>query len=71
MQGECASPVPSGDAEKSRTGEEDPGPTVLGKAHEFFQICDVEGKGFITCQDMQVKQNWLCGMYNKRNSQCP
>eukprot|EP00075_Anas_platyrhynchos_P000615 XP_005011702.2 EF-hand calcium-binding domain-containing protein 4B isoform X1 [Anas platyrhynchos] len=53
MQGECASPVPSGDAEKSRTGEEDPGPTVLGKAHEFFQICDVEGKGFITCQDMQ------------------
>ncbi|NWW44739.1 EFC4B protein, partial [Pedionomus torquatus] len=27
--------------------------TVLGKAHEFFQICDVEGKGFITCQDMQ------------------
>lgn len=57
MQGECAGPVPSGDAEKSRTGEEDPGPTVLGKAHEFFQICDVEGKGFITCQDMQVKQN--------------
>nr|XP_013055405.2 EF-hand calcium-binding domain-containing protein 4B isoform X5 [Anser cygnoides] len=53
MQGDCASPVPSGDAEKSRTGEEDPGPTVLGKAHEFFQICDVEGKGFITCQDMQ------------------
>ncbi|XP_068556586.1 EF-hand calcium-binding domain-containing protein 4B isoform X3 [Anas acuta] len=53
MQGECTSPVPSGDAEKSRTGEEDPGPTVLGKAHEFFQICDVEGKGFITCQDMQ------------------
>lgn len=45
--------MPSGDAEKSRTGEEDPGPTVLGKAHEFFQICDVEGKGFITCQDMQ------------------
>ncbi|KFQ75938.1 EF-hand calcium-binding domain-containing protein 4B, partial [Phaethon lepturus] len=27
--------------------------TVLGKAHEFFQICDLEGKGFITCQDMQ------------------
>ncbi|NWH53155.1 EFC4B protein, partial [Fregata magnificens] len=27
--------------------------TVLGKAHEFFQICDLEGKGFITHQDMQ------------------
>ncbi|NXW62480.1 EFC4B protein, partial [Eurystomus gularis] len=27
--------------------------TLLGKAHEFFQICDLEGKGFITRQDMQ------------------
>ncbi|NXV85467.1 EFC4B protein, partial [Calonectris borealis] len=27
--------------------------TMLGKAHEFFQICDLEGKGFITRQDMQ------------------
>ncbi|NXU49958.1 EFC4B protein, partial [Turnix velox] len=26
---------------------------LLGKAHEFFQMCDVEGKGFIVCQDMQ------------------
>ncbi|XP_035169262.1 EF-hand calcium-binding domain-containing protein 4B isoform X2 [Oxyura jamaicensis] len=60
-QGDSASPVPLGDTEKRRTGEEDPGPTgeedpgptLLGKAHEFFQICDVEGKGFITCQDMQ------------------
>ncbi|KAM6212767.1 EF-hand calcium-binding domain-containing protein 4B [Sarcoramphus papa] len=53
IQGDCASPVPPGDAERSRTGEQDPGLTVLGKAHEFFQICDLEGKGFITRQDMQ------------------
>ncbi|XP_054043270.1 EF-hand calcium-binding domain-containing protein 4B isoform X3 [Rissa tridactyla] len=53
IQGDCASPVPPGNAERSRTGEQDSGLTVLGKAHEFFQICDVEGKGFITRQDMQ------------------
>ncbi|KAM9639262.1 EF-hand calcium-binding domain-containing protein 4B isoform 1-T3 [Morphnus guianensis] len=53
IQGDCASPVPPGDAERSRTGEQDPGLTVLGKAREFFQICDLEGKGFITRQDMQ------------------
>lgn len=29
--------------------------TMLGKAHEFFQICDTEGKGFIARCDMQVK----------------
>ncbi|KAM9312912.1 EF-hand calcium-binding domain-containing protein 4B [Gastrophryne carolinensis] len=27
--------------------------TMLGKAHEFFQICDIEDKGFITRGDMQ------------------
>ncbi|XP_064319611.1 EF-hand calcium-binding domain-containing protein 4B isoform X2 [Phalacrocorax carbo] len=50
IQGDCASHVAPGDGERSR---EDPGLTVLGKAHEFFQICDLEGKGFITHQDMQ------------------
>uniref|UniRef100_A0A8C3R833 Calcium release activated channel regulator 2A n=1 Tax=Cyanoderma ruficeps TaxID=181631 RepID=A0A8C3R833_9PASS len=50
---DCASPVQPGDAERSRTGEQDPELTVLGKAQEFFQICDLEGKGFVTRQDMQ------------------
>ncbi|XP_027489887.1 EF-hand calcium-binding domain-containing protein 4B isoform X2 [Corapipo altera] len=50
---DCASPVPPGDAERGRTGEQDPELTVLGKAQEFFQICDLEGKGFVTRQDMQ------------------
>ncbi|KAM5172505.1 EF-hand calcium-binding domain-containing protein 4B isoform 2-T2 [Mantella aurantiaca] len=27
--------------------------TMLGKSHEFFQICDIENKGFITRCDMQ------------------
>ncbi|PKU33104.1 ef-hand calcium-binding domain-containing protein 4b [Limosa lapponica baueri] len=53
IQGDCASPAPPGNAERSMTGEQDSGLSVLGKAHEFFQICDVEGKGFITRQDMQ------------------
>ncbi|XP_009976647.1 PREDICTED: EF-hand calcium-binding domain-containing protein 4B, partial [Tauraco erythrolophus] len=53
VHGDCGSPVPLGDADRSRTREQDPGLTVLGKAHEFFRICDLEGKGFITRQDMQ------------------
>ncbi|XP_010002979.1 PREDICTED: EF-hand calcium-binding domain-containing protein 4B [Chaetura pelagica] len=53
IQQDCASPVPLGDVESSKTGEQDPGLAVLEKAQEFFQICDREGKGFITCQDMQ------------------
>uniref|UniRef100_A0A8C1JSY4 Calcium release activated channel regulator 2A n=1 Tax=Cyprinus carpio TaxID=7962 RepID=A0A8C1JSY4_CYPCA len=28
---------------------------VLEKTREFFQICDIEGKGFITRRDMQVR----------------
>ncbi|XP_027577895.1 EF-hand calcium-binding domain-containing protein 4B [Pipra filicauda] len=53
IQRDCASPVPPEDAERGRTGEQDPELTVLGKAQEFFQICDLEGKGFVTRQDMQ------------------
>ncbi|XP_053895424.1 EF-hand calcium-binding domain-containing protein 4B isoform X1 [Malaclemys terrapin pileata] len=50
IKGDCASPGPLGDTESSRT-EQDPGQqlAMLG----FFQICDVEGKGFITRHDMQ------------------
>lgn len=68
IRGDYTSPVQPGDAERSRTGEEDPELTVLGKAQEFFQICDLEGKGFVTRQDMQVKQNRLCEMHNERSS---
>ncbi|XP_017685595.1 PREDICTED: EF-hand calcium-binding domain-containing protein 4B isoform X2 [Lepidothrix coronata] len=53
IQRDCASPMPPGDAERGRTEEQDPELTVLGKAQEFFQICDLEGKGFVTRQDMQ------------------
>lgn len=28
---------------------------LLEKTREFFQICDIEGKGFITRRDMQVR----------------
>uniref|UniRef100_A0A8C0UND8 Calcium release activated channel regulator 2A n=1 Tax=Cyanistes caeruleus TaxID=156563 RepID=A0A8C0UND8_CYACU len=53
IKGDCPSPVQPGDAERTRMGEQDPELTVLGKAQEFFQICDLEGKGFVTRQDMQ------------------
>ncbi|XP_044839251.1 EF-hand calcium-binding domain-containing protein 4B [Mauremys mutica] len=50
IKGDSASPGPLGDTESSRT-ERDPGQqlAMLG----FFQICDVEGKGFIIRRDMQ------------------
>lgn len=67
IKADCTSPVQPGDAERSKTGEQDPELTVLRKAEEFFQICDLEGKGFVTCQDMQVKQNWLCGIHNEKD----
>ncbi|XP_053826657.1 EF-hand calcium-binding domain-containing protein 4B [Vidua macroura] len=53
IKGDHTSPVQPGDAERSRTGEQDPELTVLRKAQEFFQICDLEGKGFVTRRDMQ------------------
>ncbi|XP_046890340.1 EF-hand calcium-binding domain-containing protein 4B [Hypomesus transpacificus] len=34
-------------------GEENAGSTIQEKTHEFFQICDIEDKGFITRRDMQ------------------
>uniref|UniRef100_H0ZSG6 Calcium release activated channel regulator 2A n=1 Tax=Taeniopygia guttata TaxID=59729 RepID=H0ZSG6_TAEGU len=39
--------------QRRSSGAQDPELTVLGKAQEFFQICDLEGKGFVTRQDMQ------------------
>lgn len=68
IKGDYTSPVQPGDAERRSTGAQDPELTVLGKAQEFFQICDLEGKGFVTRQDMQVKQNWLCERHNERSS---
>lgn len=38
-----------------RRGSSDWGPiTLLDKTKEFFQTCDVEGRGFITRTDMRV-----------------
>ncbi|KAM4733445.1 EF-hand calcium-binding domain-containing protein 4B [Anableps anableps] len=37
-----------------RSGNSDVGQnTILEKTHEFFQMCDIENKGFITRRDMQ------------------
>lgn len=29
--------------------------TIVEKTREFFQMCDIENKGFITQRDMQVR----------------
>ncbi|OCT86232.1 EF-hand calcium-binding domain-containing protein 4B [Xenopus laevis] len=43
-----------GDPQGKMAEEQDTGQGgMLGKAHEFFQICDIEDKGFITRRDMQ------------------
>lgn len=34
--------------------------SILEKTHEFFQMCDIENKGFISRRDMQVRMLlWL------------
>lgn len=40
-------------------------PSLLEKTQEFFQICDSEGKGYITPNDMRVSNNklFLCLTY--------
>ncbi|XP_063303862.1 EF-hand calcium-binding domain-containing protein 4B [Pelobates fuscus] len=61
---ENTAPVQDNNNDKDRTSDgapkcgfkrgSDPGThTMLGKAYEFFQICDIEDKGFITRHDMQ------------------
>ncbi|XP_035982619.1 ras and EF-hand domain-containing protein homolog [Fundulus heteroclitus] len=42
------------ESEQRRSGTSDVGQnTIREKTHEFFQMCDVENKGFITRRDMQ------------------
>lgn len=52
----CALPGTHGTLEKDlAAGKGSEAPLdVLMKAQEFFQICDVKGRGFITRHDMQV-----------------
>lgn len=40
--------------ESSDSGDMDQN-TILEKTHEFFQMCDIENKGFINRRDMQVR----------------
>ncbi|XP_053107536.1 EF-hand calcium-binding domain-containing protein 4B isoform X2 [Hemicordylus capensis] len=50
-----APPGPQGGSERSKAADKDEEAQLdlLAKAHEFFQICDVEGKGYIARHDMQ------------------
>ncbi|XP_030070038.1 EF-hand calcium-binding domain-containing protein 4B [Microcaecilia unicolor] len=53
-QGGRAPPAPMVESGAKVPSEQDPGLlAMLGKAHEFFQICDIEDKGFITRREMQ------------------
>lgn len=45
----------AGDAE--RRGSDSGITALLTKTKEFFQTCDVEGKGFLTRSDMRVRND--------------
>uniref|UniRef100_A0A6J0UZZ1 EF-hand calcium-binding domain-containing protein 4B n=1 Tax=Pogona vitticeps TaxID=103695 RepID=A0A6J0UZZ1_9SAUR len=57
MDRQAISPsTPQGEVESSNVRDENLGTTeldMLAKAHEFFQICDIEGKGFVFRHEMQ------------------
>ncbi|XP_077157913.1 EF-hand calcium-binding domain-containing protein 4B isoform X2 [Paroedura picta] len=55
MNRHSTSPGPQEDQGKSKVENEESGAqlNIYTKAQEFFQICDVEGKGFITRHNMQ------------------
>uniref|UniRef100_A0ACB8E6G7 Uncharacterized protein n=1 Tax=Sphaerodactylus townsendi TaxID=933632 RepID=A0ACB8E6G7_9SAUR len=55
MNKHYTSPGPEGAQAKSQAENEDSGApmNIFTKAQEFFRICDVEGKGFITRHNMQ------------------
>ncbi|CAN2387369.1 Calcium release activated channel regulator [Pristimantis euphronides] len=55
LQAKQSSPGAEASTEELKwTREEEARPQImLGKAQEFFQICDIEDKGFITRRDMQ------------------
>lgn len=44
----------NGEASDARESRDMGRDTVQEKTREFFQMCDVENKGFITRRDMQV-----------------
>lgn len=55
MEEERQADLRGGDA-TIRSGSDWGGIAMLDKTKEFFQTCDVEGKGFITRTDMRVSR---------------